>query len=134
MFGSLGSLHMGHKLFIARPLRPFRFQTLSSHQTAFRISHRTPNLAYRCVHTTRGRLVLVLQSLGVIVAGACRQLYRHCSEPLETTPPVDSAAWARTPETVHIYRARARVVWTNLKKLQLPEIHLMVFKLFGTFD
>jgi hypothetical protein len=41
----------------------------------------------------------------VIVAGVYRQLYRHCSEPLEHMAPVDPAAWARARETVHIYQA-----------------------------
>jgi hypothetical protein len=52
--------------------------------------------------------------LGVTVAGVYRQLYRHCSEPIEHMAPADRAAWAR--ETVHIYGdtrdgARTRVVW-----------------------
>jgi hypothetical protein len=71
-----------------------------------------------CVSTTR-LLVLVLQRRGVNVAGVYRQLYGHCSEPLETMALVDRAAWARARETVHIHGgardgARARVVWTKL--------------------
>jgi hypothetical protein len=55
----------------------------------------------------------------VTVAGVYRQLYRHCSEPLEHTAPVDRAARAR--ETVDIHggtrdgaRTQAQVVWMNL--------------------
>jgi hypothetical protein len=67
--------------------------------------------------------VLVLQRLGVTVAGVYRQLlYRHCSEPLEYMAPVDRGTWARARETVHIYgntrdRARGRVVWKHLGTL-----------------
>jgi hypothetical protein len=50
-------------------------------------------------------LVLVLQRLGVAVAGVYRQLYRRCSEPLEHMAPVDRAAWARVRETVHTRRS-----------------------------
>jgi hypothetical protein len=48
-------------------------------------------------------LELVLQRLRVTVAGVYRQLYRHCSEPLEPMAPVDRVAWPRACETVHIY-------------------------------
>jgi hypothetical protein len=47
-------------------------------------------------------LVLVLQRLGVTVVGVYRQLYRHCSEPLEHMAPVDRAAWDRAREIIHI--------------------------------
>jgi hypothetical protein len=50
----------------------------------------------------------------VTVAGVYRQLYRHCSEPLESMAPVDRAVWDRARETVHIHGARARAVWTHL--------------------
>jgi hypothetical protein len=46
--------------------------------------------------------LLVLQGLGLNVAGVYRQLYRHCSEPLEHMAPVDRAAWTRAREAVHI--------------------------------
>jgi hypothetical protein len=64
-------------------------------------------------------LVLVLQILGVTVAGVYRHLYRHCSEPLEPMATVDRAAWASVRETVHIYGgtpdgARTLGVWTHL--------------------
>jgi hypothetical protein len=48
-------------------------------------------------------LVPMLKIISVTVAGVYRQLYRHCSEPLEPMAPVDSAAWALDRETVHIY-------------------------------
>jgi hypothetical protein len=56
---------------------------------------------------------------GVTVVGVYRQLYQHCSEPLEHMAPVDRALWDRARETVQIYGgerdgARARVVWTQL--------------------
>jgi hypothetical protein len=45
--------------------------------------------------------ILLVHKLGVTVARVYRQLYRHCSEPLEHMAPVDRSARAR--ETVHIY-------------------------------
>jgi hypothetical protein len=62
-------------------------------------------------------LGLVLQRFGVTV-GVYRQLYQHCSEPLEPMAPVDCGDWARTLKTAHIYgdtlQAQARVVWKRL--------------------
>lgn len=65
-------------------------------------------------------LTLVPQRLRVTAAGVNRQLYRHCSEPLEPMAQVDRAALVRARETVHIYGgtrngARVRAVWTHLK-------------------
>jgi hypothetical protein len=64
-------------------------------------------------------LWFVAQRLGVNVTGVYRQLYRHCSEPLELMAPVDRSVWARAHETVHIYGGtrdgvRARAVCTHL--------------------
>jgi hypothetical protein len=72
-----------------------------------------------CFHET-GRWpsaprLLVLQRLGVTVASVSRQLYRHCSGPLEHIAPVDRAARYRARQTVHTRDgARARAVWTHI--------------------
>jgi hypothetical protein len=77
-------------------------------------------------------LVLVVQRLGVTVAGVYRQLYWHCSEPLEHKAQVNRAAWARARETVHIYGdtrdgTRAQAVRTSpknttIRRTKSPEI------------
>jgi hypothetical protein len=72
--------------------------------------------------------MLGLQSVGVTVVCVYRQLYRHCSEPLEHMAPVERTAWARARETVHIYggtrdEVRTLVVWTHLNPLK-PENRL----------
>jgi hypothetical protein len=78
---------------------------------------RKPKDAFRLLVLGLG---VVLQRLGVTVAGVYRQLCRHCSEPLEHMAPIDCAALARARETVHIYGgtrdgARARVVLAHLR-------------------
>jgi hypothetical protein len=65
---------------------------------------------------TSTEVASTLLVLGVTVAGVYRRLlYRRCSEPLEHMAAVDRAVWAR--QTVHIYGARAWVVWTHLKEV-----------------
>jgi hypothetical protein len=55
--------------------------------------------SYKGTSTLLALLWLVLQRLVVTVTGVYRQLYRHCSEPLEPMAPVVRDTWARVAET-----------------------------------
>jgi hypothetical protein len=69
----------------------------------------------RCVQTARARAAVIRGDSYPLCTGS--SLYRHCSEPIEPTAPVDRAACVRAREAVHTYEgARVREVWTSLKR------------------